>query len=379
MVASMLLITAAAASAQDVEILIDGSPIAKSYVAKPGGQLEVTTRIDAGVLIREVSIKSDNPFFQEILGHAFDSAGFHRDAVAQENKAMVILPETVPAGRSSISINIRYDKDFEDRTYRTDTTLDIDGGSRILGLLSKVVTEQTATELSNWLTGYQIPRANPELTIDDLSKEDLAALGITTGDYLQTIALAKEASMLLAEGKAPESEALMAASRRKLPSIKEIASVETTPELGELKVRSPKGADELDGPITPLVTLTAKTYLVSAGENQITKSKITASVFSPENEGISKVSTVVLIPKEVAKTAADVDFGQTPTIIDPDPVVKWAFKNIPQDQAKDYTFTLNQDVQNFEVLASATAERPSLMFRIIKWIIERFMERPASP
>jgi len=361
--------SAPAAHAADIEILVDGQPLKDSYPIKPGQQIEVTTKIEAGVLIKEANIKSSNPFFQDILSHAFESERFHRDAVMQENKETLTLPPVLPAGTSSLSIEINYDKDFNDGQLKTDTSLEVEDGSRMLWLASKLLTDQAATELSNWLTGYKIPRANPELTMDDLTQEDLAALGITSEYYLQTIALAKEASDLRAAGKKSAAESLLAEGKGKLPVIKETASKETSPKLGELKVRSPKAEVELDGPLMPQVTMIQKTYTVTAGDKTVIKSKVTISVSSSIDGGISRVGTVAYIPKEVASVSDDLDFGQKPTIIDPDPVVKWAFKNIPQDQVKDYTFTVNKDVQNFEILAGATAEKPSLMFRVIKWII----------
>lgn len=368
--------SAPSAHASDIEILVGDQPFKDSYTLKPGQQIEITTKIDAGVLIKEANIKSSNPLFQDMLGHAFESEQFHRDAVMQENKATITLPPILPSGTSTLSIDIKYDKDFSDNEFKAATSLEVDGGSRMLWLASKLLTDQTATELSNWLTGYKIPRANPELTMDDLTETDLTELGITNEDYLQTIALVKEASDLRAAGKTRAAETTLAAGKGKLPIIKEIASKEIRSKLGELKVKSPKAEEELGGPLMPQVTLTQKTYIVTAGDKKITKSKITISVTSNSNGGVSRVGTVVFIPKEVAQVADEIGFGQKPAIVDPDPVVKWAFKNIPQDQAKDYTFTVNKDVQNFEILAGATAEKPSLMFRIIKWIIEKVGGKP---
>ena len=367
------------AYAEDIVILVGGQPLKDSYTLKPGQRIEITTKIDAGVLIKEANIKSSNPFFQDMLGHAFESEQFHRDAVMQENNATIVLPPMLPSGTSTLSIEIKYDKDFSDKQLKSETSLTVEEGSKMIWLASNLLTEQAATELSNWLTGYKIPRSNPELTLDDLTREDLAALGITNDDYLQTIALVKEAADLRAAGKTLAAESTLAEGKGKLPIIKEIASKEIVSKLGLLKVKSPKAEEELSGPLMPQVAMTLKTYTVTAGDKKVTKSKITVSVSSNLNGGISRVGTVAFIPKEIAQVSDEIDFGQRPAIVDPDPVVKWAFKNIPQDQVKDYTFTVNKDVQNFEILAGATAEKPSLMFRIIKWIIEKVGGAPGNP
>ena len=150
-----------------------------------------------------------------MLGHAFESEQFHRDAVMQENNATIVLPPMLPSGTSTLSIEIKYDKDFSDKQLKSETSLTVEEGSKMIWLASNLLTEQAATELSNWLTGYKIPRSNPELTLDDLTREDLAALGITNDDYLQTIALVKEAADLRAAGKTLAAESTLAEGKRK--------------------------------------------------------------------------------------------------------------------------------------------------------------------
>ena len=359
----------------DITILINGQPLGSSYTFKPGQQLQVTTRLEPGVLVKQLSFTSDNQFYQDILQHALESAEYYREAGVQEHNRSVDLPPTLPSGTAKLSVSIAYDKNFVDQTFTASTTVDVPEGSFLLRLATKLLTAQAATELVNWLTDYHIPRANPAFTLNDIRKEDLDALGLSPADFLHGLALLQEAELLRQSGKLAEADAKLAASKQQLPTIVETGSKETTPQLGELEVKAPKTKQEIEGSITPSIALTSKTYKVTSGSKDLIKSKLHISVLAPHHEGISQVGTVALIPKEIASTASELTFAEQPTILERDPVVKWAFKNIPQDQAKDYTFTVDKNVQDFEVLAAASAERPSLMFRFIKWLLSLFITK----
>ena len=80
-------------------------------------------------------------------------------------------------------------------------------------------------------------------------------------------------------------------------------------------------------------------------------------------------------PHEIAQHVNDVIFSDDPEVLQEDPVVKWAFTHVPQDQAKDYTFTVDKDIENFDTLAAASAEKPSLLYRMLKWILSFFIIR----
>jgi hypothetical protein len=124
---------------------------------------------------------------------------------------------------------------------------------------------------------------------------------------------------------------------------------------------------ELKGKIHPDVKVTTNVFKVKLGDKEFTKSKIHISV--PAEQHLSKVNIVAIIPKEIAETAEAPDFSEMPLVLEADPVVKWAFKNIPQNQHKDYTFTVDGDAQNFETIAVASAKKPSWLARLIMFFI----------
>ena len=73
----------------------------------------------------------------------------------------------------------------------------------------------------------------------------------------------------------------------------------------------------------------------------------------------------------MARNASDISFSEMPEIVQEDPVVKWAFMNIPQGQIKDYSYVVDSDAANFDTLAAATAEKPSFLFRVIAWVLSK--------
>ena len=126
---------------------------------------------------------------------------------------------------------------------------------------------------------------------------------------------------------------------------------------------------KIKGKKNPDVIVTKNVYEVSKGQSSIDKSKLIFSIKAQE-ESLSNINLLLVIPKTVAKDINALDFSEEPEIIEKDPVIKWAFKNIPQGQTKDYAYTVSQDVQNFETLAVASADRPSWVARLIKKIIK---------
>ncbi|MBW3021552.1 hypothetical protein KY328_01400, partial [Candidatus Woesearchaeota archaeon] len=154
-----------------------------------------------------------------------------------------------------------------------------------------------------------------------------------------------------------------------LPEIEEVDSKIETLKYDDMEIPD-KYLKLLKGKLHPDVVVTTKVYEVSNGDNVIDKSKVTYSVTADEE--LFDVEVLVVVPKDIAGDVKELVFSEMPEVIEKDPVIKWAFKNIPQGQTKDYAFTVSKDVQNFDTLAVAAADNPSWLTRLIRKIIEAF-------
>ena len=186
-----------------------------------------------------------------------------------------------------------------------------------------------------------------EMTLDDLHENDLKKLKLNRDAMEQ---LRKEGKVQLKKVK----------QQHKQMHAKEMLKHE----------RMQKHLKQLKGKLIEDVDLDVEHYEVTV--DGVTLNKTRFVIASPAQKGKRDMDFLVEIPKSMVSNASDVDFDIEPEILEEDPVVKWAFQNLPQKESVEYGFTVDGDVQNFEDLAVVAAEHQSILQRIINFFLNLF-------
>lgn len=336
-----------------VGILVNNATLPPQLSIGGGAKANFSMYIPPGSDVQGVTVDSNNLFFK----YGMEALLTEQILQAQSSgvsSAQVNVP--LPPGDGDVAISVNYvGENLDNKNADFKTHLTVEGDDKLLGFFVGLLPADAVTDLVGELGVIRILPLDDKLSYRDLSKDDIEKLGISVKDFYD--AKKKLAQNLTGAG---------------LPQIEEIAEKEQTYNLKDQKEVFEKYKDELKGKISPDVIVTTHVYKIKKGDKEITKSKIHISV--PAAEPLSKVSVVAIIPKEIAKSAKMIEFSEPPTILQDDPVVKWAFKNIPQNQHKDYTLTVDGDAQNFDTIAVAAAKKPSWLARFIAYIVKMFQK-----
>jgi len=214
----------------------------------------------------------------------------------------------------------------------------------------------------------QMREPNPE----KLKEYVYEKLKVPKDDRKKAIELKKEAMRLDKEGKKEEARQKEKDAEDLLPKVKIKSEREEMKSVKDIRVKRPDLAKEVKGGLNPDVKVEKRALRIEYKNASIDQTEFVYSV-EPPNGGLSAFELVVEIPKDVANSVKDIDFKVQPDqVIKDDPVVKWMLKNIPQDKVAEYSFTVDGDVQNFDTLAVAAGDRPSVPQRIVNWFLDLF-------
>lgn len=88
-------------------------------------------------------------------------------------------------------------------------------------------------------------------------------------------------------------------------------------------------------------------------------SKVTLTFTAPDT--LQNVVIVQVIPKSVAQTIADVIFGgQTPAVLQSDPVVQWTFDSVAKGETKDFSYSVKKKLDALPTTTVAVAKAPEI-------------------
>ncbi|MEK6823138.1 MAG: hypothetical protein AABY13_04880 [Nanoarchaeota archaeon] len=337
-------------------LFVNGKPLGET-IEPVEGAIEFTVQLGPGVSIQRVAVRSPNRLVQRALTQFLSElAGEGSDVCANKTKTWEVPPR-FPDIRAPITIGAVYtDAGLERRRVSEESTLIIPGKK---GFLAALLSEDGEELLAARMLGPR-KRLERELTLLDITPGDLEALGITKEDILKALALwragDREGAMkIIGEFKKVRE------SRRK--SVRDERA-----KLAERFRKAMEDEDKGDLKIDPDVDV--RVFEIVRGDKTITKSKVTLEI--PQGTTMGDGSLIVYIPKELAESVDDMEFSEDVDVIDEDPVVKWAFKNIPQEEYREYSFTVDGDAQNFEVVAQAAASKPAVLTRFMLWLVGLF-------
>lgn len=210
-----------------------------------------------------------------------------------------------------------------------------------------------------------------EQAMDFVSERDLARFKVPVADIKAAAAEQREALQMQAQGKTEEARKMMERAKERIPQTKILERAEKMIEKKKLmedpqiKRYLPRRADAAGD-----VKIRKESIELIYKNQSMRKSRFTLSFNASPGK---KNEMVASIPKDIAASAYDIDFETPPDeILEEDPVVKWVLSDIPSAQAIDYSFTVDKDVQDFEILAAATQDEPGFLRRLVAAIIRLF-------
>ncbi len=335
------------AFAADIELYVNDQVASGSYDISPGGKIEFSLEQDSGILIKKVEVESVSNLYKTLIENEIQKTTYDRAPEKKRNDYGYILPPQVPSGKNKIKMIVYYsDAFFNDKKIEREFFLNTVGGSFTTKVLLWLLPQDAETELLNKITNYKIARLNSELEIKDFTKKDIEALGLNSKTFWDN----------LNSGKVQVD-------------IKKLGTKQKTIVVGNAE---PAKEHLKVGDENPDITIIANSYKVEIAGKKITKTKFRISVPAGK-ERLREGELVLVVPKKEASSSNFINFAEEPEIINPDPVVKWAFKNVPQDQVKDYTYTIDGDIQNFETIAAASAEHTSFITKLFRIIVGWFI------
>lgn len=329
---------------EDIRIFVDGKEEPEKVTLTQGQTLNLIFKIKEGVLIKRVKIDSKSEMVKHILEQYLPKR--KRAMTNEEFIHRVKIPEKLLKGNFPVTYTIQYvDKNFNEKEHKYNLVFNVPEGSRMLGILMN----RADASAINSVMKRRLERIPKEITFDDITAEDLEKLGIRKENFFE-----------------------MLKNNRNLPEIHRKKQEEETLDFDNMMEKRKDTFKQLKKmKEKKKVEISKNVYEIKYGERSIVKSKIIMSVPSDKNTGEGAV--IVEIPKEIAETTDEMIWArEVPEILEEDPVIKWAFKNIPQNEVKDYAFTVDKDVQNFEILAAGAAENPGLLSKLFAWIAGMF-------
>jgi len=330
----LALALAGVANAADLDLDINNAPLQDAYELEPGTSLDVAVRIAPGILIREINVDADKRYYETLFESSL-AEQFRRDRVETQKQASIIVPKQIPSGDSNVAVTITYeDAQFNTRTVTFETLLQVKKGSKLLGFFSGILPSRVMDELIGASGAISLQKLDENLNLDDLDRSDYNALGLTLADL----------------------------NAGNIPTI-----TKTNTKTTQKSETPTKYKRHVIGSLHPEIHATTNAFTVNYNGKTLTKSKILISV--PGAQSISDVSSLAIIPKEIAQTTKDIRFSEKPNIIEEDPVIKWQFSNIPEGQAKEYSMVVDGDATKHEIQAAAAGEKISWITRFILWIL----------
>ncbi len=321
----MFLLLVSTASAEDISITFDDNPIGTPLTIQAGGKLTIKYDVVPGLYVKEVRATSDAPAMENYIERYIGMVG---DKEVKSSTKEITLPKTLPDGTFMMDVMIVYDNaQGVEKIQKHSMQITVEGGSGLLGWLAKNTGKDVFFAVKNVFEPVIIERENPEMTPGDLIGSGLEEIGLTTADInagKYTMELVKDIPPV--EMKTSATNSLQAVSNTKA-----------------------SGAyNRIEGDYEITITKSAKVYKITntANGESVLRAKVLLSVTSPG--GVYDVETMEVIPKSISDNTGNMGFVELPVILEADPIVKWNFDYVPEEQAKDYTYVTEKGMDNVD-------------------------------
>jgi len=344
----MIVLLASFANAEDMAIKFDGNPIGTPLDLQTGGMMVVVTDVAGGVYVKEVRATSEAAIIENHIERYIGLVGEKRKNESKTTTKDIRLPTDLPNGDFDVNVMIVYDdaQDVE-RILTYDMEVSVEGGSGLLGWIAKNVPKDVYYAVKNHFDPIIIPRENPEMTPADLINAGLDEIGLTNAD--------------------------IRTGKYGMELIKDVAPVEMTTTVEEAihAVGKDKlSVERMEGDYDITIIKSAKVYKITntATDESVIRAKVLLTVTSPG--GVYDVETMEVIPKSMSDNVGNMGFAEVPVIIEADPIVKWNFDYVPEDQAKDYAYVSEKDIDAVDSTTHSTGFKIGAFAKFIVFLIK---------
>lgn len=326
-----------------ITISINKKEEPENVTVKPGGQVELRVDLPGGIVVKSITVRSDNAAIQEFLRSLIPQR-LGRTVREEQIVKRVTLPSQIPTGKHGITIEIDYlNKEFEEKRYSYSFDLTFAEGSALASYLAEKTLQPKTRKIRK------------DLNLNDLNKANLEDLGIDVGSFFTVM---QELSRLKEKHRTDKEIRDELQPRFGLyPSVKlrseslQVVTYETVQKnvffgsIGSYKHRIP-------------VTLHTLIYDFSYGEKTITKTRIVIELTGPQGTG----ELIYALPVDVGLISWELD---TPEVIAGG--VRW-----PLYGSQKFSFVVDADLENEVFLAAAGINEPGVMVKLLKWFAELF-------
>lgn len=338
----MILLFAGIVSAEPFSMKIDGNDIMEVDEINAGENVDYELRVEKGVKIYSIRVDSSNPVYEEFFEELLNRDYPYSEEGDIVEKGSALIPSYAPAGKTNLKITVR----SSEGELIKEKDIEVKGGSKTLGIISKFVPRQTIKEIIADMQKEDPEPVKEELGVKDLSESERKELGLEEGDVPQ-----------IDEIDSSEKEV----SFEDISSFVKQAAAENENLAAELK--------ELEGEFNPSYKVKRTRYTVTHDGKTIEKTK---TVLKVGGEDMLNLVVIAIIPKSYAKNVDGLEFSEKASVVEEDPIVKWTFNGLDKDQEKGYTIT-SEEYSDEDIVVVTSADKPGFLTKIIRKIVGMFV------
>lgn len=353
----MLLLCSTIVLAEDISLKLNGEDVDGEMDLVAATDVDFELSIAPQIRIKDISVEADNELVRQLIEEALnDFEAPERFPETFQKKSSFSLPQILPAGSYTLTVNVKYsDANYQDKTLTKTVTFNLiaeGAASMMAGMLLKMMPDDGASEVVDAITGRTLDPVPREPTFDEVmgvaQELGLSAEDILAGNYemkeidsmQETTELTTESIDAMMEGMTdPKARAAMEALK---------------------KMKKPKVEKQM------------KVFELSNGERKAYQSKIVISI--GYEDSLNHLQLIETIPKSVAQDVSELMFSEDPEVLIADPVVKWNFNHIPKGQKKEYSYTINKKLEQIESNSVAAGIEPGFFAKLIAKLIARFTQ-----
>jgi len=322
------------------------------------GQHVITIIMSGGVYVTDVRASSDAQMIEDMMERYVGIVGEKQEGADKKITKKVTLPEGTPAGDFDVELEVVYnDASGVEQSDKYLIPLKVpptNFKSKMLGFMAKTLPKDVFFEMMNKFSPKKIPKIPHELTEQDLLQLDLSEIELVRDDILR-------GGYTLEEIYSLEDV------------VQEMDSAQQNDALRSQRSRNAVNAyqriSDDQKEFQPEVKKSVKVYKITNTRNQQSaiRAKIVISLSS--GPGMYDLETMEIIPKELAEDASQAHFLENAIVIEADPIVKWNFDYVPDDQEKDYAYVVDKEIESVETTTISRGNKVGWLAKLLSFLI----------
>ncbi|MCA9478643.1 MAG: hypothetical protein KC535_05845 [Nanoarchaeota archaeon] len=344
-----------AVSAADISFSINGISDQTPVPINPGEDVTVEIIQAPFTYIYNVQVETDNELLRQVIETTLDEfERTDRSLIESATTETRPAPPFLPGGTHEITLTFQYsDAQFQEKTLSQTIILDIPQGSsreKLLNWLLSILPDDVASELIDRLLGRNLEPLPRDLTLEELLQfARQEGLDINVDYQIKKVASSNTTQELDKE----DIEQLE----------KNTDNTDLQKELKKIKRRTP-----------PTITKDLNVFEITTKNGTYNVSKIVVGIGSGK-KSLNRLSIIEVIPKEIAENANLLTFSELPDVIEIDPIVKWNFDHVPAEDQKEYSYTVQGEVEEVNSTTYSGGKEPSAFAEAILNVIDKVVAK----